>query len=328
MSELPTLYGKSNIPISMADKLPQGKKIKEIYDRVDVLKEHWGSGIGKVMTAPASDAMYKHHLTSLMNIYGQDNPAPLGRRMEAIRRPKGISDLTKLYGINGLLRRDMSPLELEEREKGWDVYTTDARTLTPNRNSEHPMLGRPANTSEEQGEGGGGGGGHRSSRALSPVVRPESASARHRPRSARIEGRTAATAAPARRSSPSPGPSSARTERPATSGATRARYGQGMPAQSSSSSSRRQAFAPASSNAQHRYCVHDRDATDEELISRGAYRLSEGQEPVYWNFVEMLRTFDPHDMVLVLEDAFKDARAASMLDSYGGFGAGDSGEDE
>lgn len=67
-----------------------------------------------------------------------------------------------------------------------------------------------------------------------------------------------------------------------------------------------------------RFRTDDEQATDEEVISRGTYRMSSEQSAVYFSFVEMMSGFDPHDMMLILEDALKDSQASGMLDQYGG----------
>lgn len=59
----------------------------------------------------------------------------------------------------------------------------------------------------------------------------------------------------------------------------------------------------------------------QDLILQSLYRFDCDQEvEIYNKFVLMLTSFDTHDMLLVLQDAFKDAKAATMLESYGGSG--------
>lgn len=70
------------------------------------------------------------------------------------------------------------------------------------------------------------------------------------------------------------------------------------------------------STARHR-CL-DNDVSQETLIYNGQYRLDNNQSKVYADFVKMLATFDPHDIVKILEDCVLDSQDATLLASYGG----------
>ena len=65
-------------------------------------------------------------------------------------------------------------------------------------------------------------------------------------------------------------------------------------------------------------CEDDRMG-EEQMIVKGLYRLEGENLVVYNKFVEMLSTYDSHDMVQILQDAMREAQGTTLLDQYGGF---------
>jgi len=331
-------FGRANYTINEVADSHEKKHVRELYGQLDNLKEHWGAGVGSKLTAPVSDHLYKHHLMHLMNIYGTENPEPLGRRIKPIPRPRGVQALTKLYGINGLLRRERTPHELKAREDGWDVYTTDLKSLTPDRHSEHPMLdqsisgnealhtlhSRPGSASRQTNmrgrtnsprphagtsTRGGSPSGYAFGVGGSDAVEGSASkglsdsSLKHRPSSARTNRHVQSAIR-----------DHLQTQRPATSTA-KARTSTVQPNTSRNASH----YDTIVSNRNLRFRTLDNDATMEDMISSGTYRMNKQQNQNYWQFVQMLTKFDPHDIMLILEDVYKDAQACTLLDAYGGF---------
>ena len=57
----------------------------------------------------------------------------------------------------------------------------------------------------------------------------------------------------------------------------------------------------------------DEEVTVEQLIMKGNYRFhSDGDKETYARFVDMLSSYDPYEMVKILEDAMRDAQEESL----------------
>jgi len=313
-------------------------RVEMLKGKLDNLREHWGTGLApspnaRVLTSDGSDFIYKGHLTRLMNIYGTHEPTGNIQNLQKPLLRPGKSPLSQLYGINGLLRRDPTAHEVETQEKGWDVYTGAARTLSPDIHSLHPTTHyevqaqlRARSASRERdtsfiGIGGEDDGSMSRGRSAERFERPPRASSADQRRGRRAE--------------------SPNNSRP-VSRASSPIMGQSAPRERGRSKERKEVRSPPSSavrvaginpqpqfytqreriqmdkNQNHRYRCTDPQATTEELIAQGAYRLEPHQAAVYNAFIEMLTGFDKHDRVLVLEDAYKDCQDACLLDSFGG----------
>jgi hypothetical protein len=59
---------------------------------------------------------------------------------------------------------------------------------------------------------------------------------------------------------------------------------------------------------------------DDELVVLGKYRMNERNIQLYADFIEMLSSYDQHDMFLILKDLVNDVENADKLRYYGGVG--------
>jgi hypothetical protein len=247
------------------------------------LEEHWAGN--KKVDALSSDYMFKHHITRLEKVYTTKDGKPR-IDMGPPQMIANVSPQTLLFGRGGI-NPELSDGQLRRRERGWDPYT--AVHHPP------PSYGRVSGISEP--------------RKPPPPPRPQSRSrSRSRSPTAQLRARDssnrnggsgsdsgAATATATNRSSNGK-ERGKRSKRRANTGGTHhhnSSYGNSM-------------------------CL-DTDLTREECILMGMYRLETEEDFfAYNNFVAMLRRHDAVDKLKIMQDAYSDAQASSLLTEFGG----------
>jgi hypothetical protein len=67
-----------------------------------------------------------------------------------------------------------------------------------------------------------------------------------------------------------------------------------------------------------RHKTDDKNASEEEIIMCGLYRLDDKQSIVLKQFTDMLQDFDPFDAKNLITDVFYDYQSANLIENYTG----------
>ena len=313
-------------------------RIKLLSDLHRPLEEHWagktGAKKGKGLDAIGSDYTYKHHITRLEEIYTTDQMDPalgLGLGDDPLLGATNVSPQAQLYGIQGLLAPHMQQGYLEwkdTRETGWNPYMrVEAPPAFLNKVSALAEKRVPPPPKQPQ---------------KSPKARKNQSPTR--PTSAQYTastsptGQTAARPGSARFPSPVNQSQSQQQVRAAlSSGALSPSLSRPISSTARTTSPPRGAaadFAPQRQQHQQQQYHHhqqqqqqqsstsyrcmDPSVPYEAMIVHGLYRLTAQQSNTYNAFVELLMQFDSFDQGHIMEDAMRDARSVTLLESFGG----------
>lgn len=316
---------------------------KRAVDEHNALKEHWSAHFSSNLDLnhSASDHTYKHHIAQLMTIYTdtEQKLVDFNFKTKAVQVP-----MTALYGTKGYRSTGPEIQKIyQKRETRWDnrmCLTENLNILKSTKKKEKQIRVRESTTiGGTQGESLDLG------QSNSSILLPGNSSVllpaeSNRPHSQPMPLGVSQSQSQSR----GRGKSRSRSNSPAQRPGSPAGYGAG--------NGNGDAFGDTFRTANNRYIgpYSDRSAAQnasadsygsteyldssasfsaveepaevaESLILQGLYRFDCDQEvDIYNKFVLMLTNFDSHDMLLILQDAFKDAKTATMLDSYGGTG--------
>lgn len=273
---------------------------KALLDDHNALKEHWSAHFSSTLDLnhAASDHTYKHHIAQLMTIYTDTDQklVDFNFKTKAMELP-----MTKLHGRRGV--RSSGP-EIEKiykkREERWDnrMYLTENIRVKPKVRNQ--IVGVTAQQQESMDF----------LQSDSSILRVEP----NRPQSQpTLRDRSSS---PGDRQRHSQGGRSHSASRNWSTGDLGSRIDSAV----GSGDKVVGGLAEDSAVLPHGSIVSE-GAGIEDLLLQGLYRFDNDAEvEIYNKFVLMLTSFDSHDALLILQDAFKDAQVASMLDSYGGTG--------
>jgi hypothetical protein len=301
---------------------------KRIADEHNALREHWSAHFSSNLDLnhAASDHTYKHHIAQLMTIYTdtEQKLVDFSFKTKAVNLP-----MTTLYGTKGY--RSTGP-EIQKiykkRETRWNnrVYLTENLDLLKNpKKKERKTLPHMQGESTVAGTHGDSLDlGQSNSSILLPgnssVLLPAEP---HRPHSQPMGG-TGASARGGNSRSRSNSPAQRQGSSPSRANSSEQRQSNRYsgPTREASLSASGDNYGGDFLDSSASYSAGEEPADlSEDLVLRGLYRFDHDVEiDAYNKFVLMLTSFDSHDMLLILQDAFKDAKAATMLDSYGGTG--------
>ena len=262
-----------------------------------------------------SDLTYKAHLLRLSEAYTEYKPS---KEMDyknfefPMMAPSGPA--VELYGVKGLTRLSPRSQEREnqERKKKWNSrFTSGFKGLHEIENMNGPKNSYSNSGSRGRGRGRSESpslsssidwkGNRRASQSSSNIQSPSG-----RDRNSSDKNRMERSISPSKK------------KRPSTTKCDE----DDVKGDSNGERTKRNLNNNGTTRSKRNACL-DEEVTVEQLIMKGNYRFhSDGDKETYARFVDMLSSYDPYEMVKILEDAMRDAQEESLLDEYSGFHTG------
>ena len=292
----------------MNDSSYNSPKAKQLRQEHNPLREHWSARFSSTMDLnhDSSDNTYKHHVASLMSIY---TAAEQKLTNFKIKTKAHVMPMTQLYGVKGM-RSSAPEMDIlkDKRVERWDnrinltenIHSEVYKKERQDRLAEERIRNKLSSSSGAEVDGNGYGERGRSTSSSNRYRQPTS-----RSRSPQVHGGTVGEYAadselPQHNNDIANSQFGSSRNRHANDGIGPGASASGLDVGSSS-------------------VAYNDENLPEDLVLQGLYRFENDAEiEIYNKFVLLLTNYDSHDMLLILQDAMKDAQAATMLDAYGG----------